>query len=172
MSDWKDLALWMFGDVRKRDGFWYSHQLLEIDGLTEDQLFWVPEPNGLCILWHVGHVAHRERLHIGRFLQGLTGTIIPPQYEVFGADWCSTEQLRHSISSVQAVLAWGQDVRESSRDYIASLTDEDFQAVSLTTDLDLSVGYWLFITAAHTALHIGRIQLLRALIEGNHERPC
>ncbi len=172
MSEWKDLALWMFGDVRKREGFWYSHQLYEIDGLTEDQLFWVPRTTGLCILWHVGHIAHRERLHIGRFLQGLTGTIVPPPYEIFGAEWCSIEALRQSIGSVTEVLAWVQDVRKSSRDFIASLTAEDFQAVLPTSELDLSVGYWLFITAAHTALHIGRIQLLRALIEGRHERPC
>ncbi len=172
MSEWKELALWMFGDVRTREGFWYSHQLHEIDGLTEDQLFWVPQATGLCILWHVGHIAHRERLHIGRFLQGLTGTIIPPPYEIFGAEWCSTAELRQSIDSVSEVLAWVQDVRKSSRDFIASLTAEDFQVVLPTSELDLSVGYWLFITAAHTALHIGRIQLLRALIEGRHERPC
>ena len=172
MSQWKNLALWMFGDVRKDKGFWYSHQLFEIDGLTEEQLFWVPNSKGLCILWHVGHIAHRERLHIGRFLQGLTGTIVPPQYEVFGADWCSTETLRQSVSSVKDVLAWVRDVRENSHDYIASLTQDDFHAVPPTTELELSVGYWLFITAAHTALHIGRIQLLRALIEGKQERLC
>jgi hypothetical protein len=34
------------------------------------------------------------------------------------------------------------------------------------------VAKWLFITAAHTALHIGRIQLLRALAEGKRERAC
>jgi hypothetical protein len=132
----------MFGDVRKDEGFWYSHQLFEIDGLTEEQLFWVPNSKGLCI------------------------------YEVFGADWCSTETLRQTVNSVKDVLAWVRDVRESSHDYIASLTQDDFHAVPPTTELELSVGYWLFITAAHTALHIGRIQLLRALIEDKHERPC
>jgi hypothetical protein len=36
----------------------------------------------------------------------------------------------------------------------------------------MSVAKWLFITTAHTALHIGRIQLLRALVEGKRERAC
>jgi hypothetical protein len=37
---------------------------------------------------------------------------------------------------------------------------------------ELSAAHWLFITVAHGALHIGRIQLLRALIEGKEERAC
>lgn len=172
MSKLDQLALWMFGDVRSGEGFWYSHQVHEIEGLTDEQLLWVPDPKGLCILWHVGHIAHRERLHIGRFLQGLRGTIIPPHYEVFGADWCSVEQLQKSIDSVENVLAWASEVRENSRKYISSLTEEDFFAVPPTSEGQKSVGHWLFITSAHTALHIGRIQLLRALIEGKNERPC
>lgn len=172
MSEWKDVALWMYGDVRERKGFWYSRPLHEIDGLKEEQLFWVPDPNSLCILWHVGHVAHRERTHIGRFLQGLEGTIIPSQCEVFGPDWCSVEDIRKSIGSVSDVFAWVRDVREKSQEYVASLTEDDFHAVPPTSEGGLSVAHWLFVTAAHTALHIGRIQLLRALIEGKQERAC
>lgn len=36
----------------------------------------------------------------------------------------------------------------------------------------MSVAHWLFITVAHTALHVGVIKHLRALIEGKKERPC
>jgi len=172
MAEWRDVAHFMYGDVRADRGFWYSHRLFEIDGLTDEQLFWVPDPNSLCILWHVGHIAHRERTHVGRFLQGLQGTIIPPQYEVFGTEWCSAEKVRQSVGPVQDVLAWVREVREESLEYIASLTDDDFHAVPPTTEDGLSVAHWLFITAAHTALHIGRIQLLRALIEGERERAC
>jgi hypothetical protein len=53
----KDLALWMYGDARKGNGFWYSHEIGETAGLTEEQFYWTPNPNGLCILWHVGHIA-------------------------------------------------------------------------------------------------------------------
>ena len=171
MSKLKDIAHFLYGDVRKDRGFWYSHQLWEIDGLTEEQLFWVPDPKSLCILWHVGHIAYKERQHIGRFLQRLQGTIMPPQYEVFGSDWCSAEKLRESVGSVQEVLVWVRDVREKSVEYISSLTEDDFSAVP-TSEFGLSVAHWLFITTAHTALHIGRIQLLRALIEDKYERPC
>ena len=171
MSSIRDLALWMYGDVSTGNGFWYSHEIGEIAGLTEEQLFWVPDPNGLCILWHVGHIAQRERLHIGRFLQGIKGTIIPAEYEIF-SEWCSAKKLRNSIDSIDNVFSWAKEVRDNSRIYIASLEEQDFSTVPSTSRSGLSVGHWIFITSAHTALHIGRIQLIRALIEDRHEEPC
>ena len=97
---------------------------------------------------------------------------MPPGFDVFGTEWCSAEKIRQSIDSVESVFAWVRDVREKSRKYITSLNDEDFLAVPPTSEEGLSVAHWLFITASHTALHIGRIQLLRAIIEDKHERAC
>ena len=168
MSNWNDVAHFLYGPE-----FWYADPIGEIQGLTDEQLYWVPDPNSLCTLWHVGHIAHRERLHIGTFLQGHpVATIIPPQHEVFGAEWRSVDDVRESIESVQRVLDWVRDVRKKSHEYIASLSDDDLHKVPPTSESSLSVAHWLFITTAHTALHIGRIQLLRALIEGKHERAC
>jgi hypothetical protein len=168
MSDRKELAHFLYGR-----GFWYAHPLDEIKGLTDEQLFWTPEPNGLCALWQVGHIAHRERLHIGRFLQGLpVDGLIPPEFEVFGHEWCSVEKVREAIPSVQSVLDWVRDVRAKSHEYIASVDEEDLQKAPPTSADGLSAAHWLFITVAHGALHIGRIQLLRALIEGTPERAC
>jgi hypothetical protein len=164
----KDVAHFLFD-------FWYSDPIREIKELTEKQLFWIPNPNSLCILWHVGHIAHREITHIGRFVQGLQGTIIPLQYEVFGTEWCSNEKIRHSIRTVKDVFNWVKDVRLKSHEYISSLKKEDYYAVPPNVpppDEGLSVAHWIFITAAHTALHIGRIQMLRAIIENKHERAC
>ena len=167
MSKWKDLAHFLYGR-----GFWYADPLREIEGLKEEQLFWVPDLNTLCILWHVGHITHRELLHIGIFLQGLQPSIIPSQYDVFGHKWCSTEQVLQSIGSVKSVLYWACKVRKKSHEFIESLTDDEFHAIPQTAEDGLSVAHWLFITSAHTALHIGRIQLLRALIEKEQERAC
>ena len=167
MSKWNDVARFLYGPE-----FWYTDPIREIYALTDEQLFWVPEPTSLCILWHVGHIAHRERLHIGGFLQGLEGEIIPPQYEVFGPEWRSVDDVRRSIESVPTVLDWLREMREESRNYITSLNENDFHTVPPTSESGLSVAHWLFITVAHSALHIGRIQLLRALIEGTNERAC
>ena len=38
--------------------------------------------------------------------------------------------------------------------------------------MGLSVAHWLFITVAHGAVHIGRIQMMRAMLEGKHDRTC
>lgn len=172
MTGWQDLAQFMYGDVRYDRGFWYSHPLWEINGLSEEQLFWTPDPKALCMLWHVGHIAHRERTHVGRFLQGLQGELIPPAYEVFGPEWCSAEEIREAIDGVAGVYEWVRDVRAESDAYIGQLGEGDWHRVPATSEYGMTVAQWLFITTAHTALHIGRIQLLRALAEGKRERAC
>jgi hypothetical protein len=176
MSSWRDLAQFMYGDVRYDEGFWYAHPLWEINGLSEEQLYWTPGPGSLCMLWHVGHIAHRERTHVGRFLQGLGGEILPAEYEVFGPEWCAADELRDTVDTtpggLRGVYEWVRDVRAESKAYIATLRDEDWHRVLPTSEHDMSVARWLFITTAHTALHIGRVQLLRALVEGRRERAC
>ncbi len=167
MSDLKSLSHFLYGK-----GFWYANSLREIEGLTDEQLFWIPDPNALCALWEVGHVAHRERFHIGKFLQGLEGDIIPPQFEVFGPDWVSVDEIRDSIASVDSVRKWVRDVRVESHAFIDSLSEEDFYKVPETSEFDKTVAEWLYITVSHGALHIGRIQLLRAMIEGKKVRAC
>ena len=167
MSHWHELAHFLYDR-----GFWYADPLKEIDGLSEEQLLWVPDPNALCILWQVGHIAHREGEHIGRFLEGLKGELRPPAFEAFGTDWRSVDDLVASIDSVDSVLEWVRKVRKQSHEYIDTLTDADFHAIPPTSAGDLSVAHWLFVTACHTASHIGRIQLLRAMIEGDLEGPC
>ena len=168
MSEWNELAHFLYGR-----GFWYADPVREAHGLTEPHLLWVPNPKSLCILWEVGHIAHRERIHVGGFLEGLPlEGLIPPGYDVFGPDWCSVADMRAAIASPQAVLDWVRSVRDRSHRFISSLSDSDFHKPAAHSDEPLSVAHWLFITTAHTALHIGRLQLLRALIEGTEERAC
>ena len=50
MSEGMELARFMYGDVQDHQGFWYSHQLWEINGLTEKQLYWTPGPKNLPII--------------------------------------------------------------------------------------------------------------------------
>ncbi len=172
MPEWKEIVTFLYRDARTSQGFWYSHPLREVEGLAEEQLFWTPDPNSLCALWHVGHIAHRERFHIGMFLQGLPEPVIPEQFNMFGGEWASAEQVRQSFPLVQTVLDWACEVRATSQAYIASLKEEDLLTVPLFSEGGLSIAHWLIITSAHTALHIGRIQLLRAMIEGKPERAC
>ncbi|MFW9939513.1 MAG: DinB family protein [Candidatus Thorarchaeota archaeon] len=172
MSELKKVALWMFGNVKAPEGFWYSHYLHIVDGLSEEQLFWVPDPKKLPIIWHVGHIAHRERFHIGKIIQKLEGRINPSKYEIFGTDWWPVDEIRKSIDSVKNVIKWATEVRQESHKFISSLNEEDFYTIVETGDDPKNVAHWLFITASHTALHYGKIQLLRALLEDEIDSPC
>jgi hypothetical protein len=167
MEQMKELALFLYGK-----GFWYADPLREIEGLAEEQLLWVPGPGGLPILWHVGHIAHRERTHIGVFLEGLRpGEVIPTACEVFGTDWHPVKEIR-GAGPVNDILEWVREVRARSHEFISRLGPDDFNAVPPNSPKGLSVAHWVFITTAHTALHIGRIQLLRSLVEGEYESAC
>lgn len=167
MDKWKELAHFLYGK-----GFWYADPLRKIEGLSEEQLFWVPNEVSLPIIWQVGHIAHRERYHVGCFLQGEKGELIPKKYEVFGTEWCPIEHLHKWVESIDDVFTWVKEVREKTHKFIDSLKPEDFHKVPDTSEGHLSVAHWLYITTCHTALHIGRIQALRAMIEGTKERAC
>lgn len=167
MSQWKELVHFLFGK-----GFWYADPLREISGLTEEQLFWIPNENSLPIIWQVGHVAHRESYHIELFIKGETGPFIPQHFEVFGTEWYPVELIRKRIGSVKDVFSWVKNVRERTHAFIDTLSPEDFNRIPDTSEDHLSIAHWLFITTCHTALHIGRIQALRAMIESTKERPC
>jgi hypothetical protein len=172
MDDWKTLTQFMYGDASTHRGFWYSHTLCEIEGLNEEQLMWTPHPKGLCILWQAGHIACRERLHIGVFLQGLPESILLPEFNIFGSDWVSVDEMRSAMSSVKNVLDYVCMARKESCRYIESLSEADLVKIPLTAEGSYSIAQWLWITTCHTALHIGRIQLLRAMLEGKPERAC
>ncbi|MHA2281805.1 MAG: DinB family protein [Promethearchaeota archaeon] len=172
MLELKEVALWMFGDVKTPEGFWYSHYIHLIDGLSEEQLFWIPDPKKLPIIWHIGHIAHRESTHFKNIIRRMKDKIIPQGYEIFGADWWPLDEIRKSIDSVQNVIKWATKVRNESQKFISSLKDKEFYSIIDSGDEELSVAHWFFITASHTALHYGKIQLLRALLEDELDSPC
>ena len=172
MSEWRDLADWMFADVKTDRGFWYAHPLYVVDGLSEEKLFWVPDDTALCMLWHVGHIAHRERLHIGRFLQDIDEGLIPEQYEVFGAEWRSVDEVRASVDSVDRVFQGVREVRDQSTAFVSGLGDEDWHRVPPTSEFGMTTAQWLVATVAHGAIHIGKLQMLRAMLEGRPDPPC
>ena len=64
--------------------------------------------------------------------------------------------------------------RRGSTAFIASLTNDDFLKVLPSSDfgMGLSIAHWLLITVSHGAIHIGRIQMLRAMLEGKYDRTC
>ena len=172
-TSWSEVIHFLYGDALPGKGFWYANPLHEVQGLTEDQLYWLPDSHSLCLLWQVGHIACRERLHIGAFLQGLAvPDLWPEPYTVFGSEWASVDQVRVAVDDVKQLFNWVRQARRASQQYISALQPADYLAVPETSEDGLTVAHWMTITACHTALHIGRIQMLRAMIEGKPERAC
>ena len=166
MAGLTELAAFLYGKK-----FWYMDPINEVAGLTEEQMFWVRDEVSLPIIWQVGHIAHREQLHLRIMIQGHEPDIIPEGYKVFGHRWHSVDEIRESIGSVEGVLEWVEDVRKQSLDFIEGLNEDDWHQIPEKTE-GLSVAHWVFITSVHSGVHIGRIQLLRAMIEGKPERAC
>ena len=157
-QNWNLSFHWGFGH-----GFWYADPLQEIKGLQEDQLYWSPSPEIPCILWHVGHIAHRERVHIGHMLQGVSiESLIPPEYAIFGLGQ-DLSKFAETIQPVEYVLNWVRDVRSESHRFIASLDEVDFHRVPPSSFEHNSVAQVLIQTIGHTGLHIGHIQAMRTI---------
>ena len=163
-SDWVGAFRWGFGE-----GFWYADPVGEIEGMTEEQLLWVPQARMNCGLWQVGHIAHRERIHIGFLLQGQKEEdLIPGQFAAFGIDvaYAAGPALLEEVGPVESVKQWVGEVRRQSLEYIGSLGEEDWHGVPTSSCEGNSVAKVLIQTVGHTGVHIGRIQLLRAMMAG------
>jgi hypothetical protein len=171
VEPWSELIRWLYGDALQDTGFWYGHPLAEIKGLSDDELFWVPDATSLCLLWHVGHIAHRERLHVAHLIQGQEAPLVPAAYEAFGTEWCSAGDLRQTVGSSDEVKVWVDGVRQESARFISSLTDKDLHRPAARSP-GFTVAQWLLITVSHGALHIGKIQALRHMLKGSRDNPC
>ncbi len=69
--------------------------------------------------------------------------------------------------NISTINPWG-----FTKEFISSLKEEDFYSTVETGEDVKNVAQWLFITASHTALHFGKIQLLRSLLEDELDSPC
>ena len=104
-------------------------------------------------------------------IQGREDNGIPEHYDVFGHEWPPVAAVRKAIGSTAEVLEWAETVRNDSSEYVATLSDEDFHRPAVYGD-GLSIAHWLLVTVSHGALHIGKIQQLRSMLENKRDDPC
>jgi len=160
--DLSDAFHWGFGR-----GFWYADPIKETEGLTEDELYWSPAPQIQCILWHVGHITHRERFHIKCLLEGKNEEdVIPGKHSVFFHDAYDVQTFRNRCPQPDQVMGWAREVRWESHEFISRLTPERYNVVPVSSFEGNSIARVLIQTVGHTGLHIGRIQLLRMMMQG------
>lgn len=164
MGQWRDVAHFIYGR-----GHWHADPLYEFNGLSESQLYWSPDRNCLCLLWHAGHIAQRECLHIGQFEPDNAAFSVPKPYNVFGK-WSDVRDVR-GAGPYSDVFNWVRDVRDASHAFIDTIKERwhDVPEDSLEGH---SIATWVFATAAHTAEHIGRIKHLKAMLLNRPEDVC
>jgi hypothetical protein len=150
-------------------GFWYADPLYEFNGLTENQLYWTPDANCMCLLWHAGHIAERECRNLGQYCPDCPGYNVPKPYRVF-AEWSNVKDVR-GAGPWTDVFNWVRDVREESHRFIDSIK-ERWHEVPPDSREHLSIASWVFITAGHTAEHIGRIKHIKAMLLRKPEEVC
>lgn len=159
-SMYGDAFQWAFGR-----GFWYADPLVESRGLSEEQLYWSPAPDIPCILWHVGHIGHRECFHIQCMLKGRDEKkVIAAKWEIFFDCPYETHRFRNAFPEPRKVTDWVREVRSCSHQFISQLKLADYNAVPTSSFECNSIARVLMQTIGHTGLHIGKIQLLRRLM--------
>ena len=164
-ADFNDAFHWAFGK-----GFWYADPVKEVSGLTKDQLYWSPGPRIQCALWHVGHIAHRERFHIKCLLEGQNEEdVMPSNHSVFFDCAYDAKTFRSSWPEPEEIMRWAREVRRESHEFISALTPDQYNVVPSSSFEGNSIARMLMQTIGHTGLHIGRIQLLRMLMQDDHK---
>ena len=126
-----------------------------LNGLPQNALDWVPnlEMNSLTIL--VMHISGAERYWIGDVVAGdPSGRDREAEFKMQGL---SASELIHRLDEtdyfIQKVLATYE------------LQELDKMRVSPRNDREVSVGWALFHTLKHTALHVGHIEIIKQLWE-------
>lgn len=129
-----------------------------IEGVSEEDLNWVPDPgmNSLAVL--VIHTARAERYWIGDVIgQVPSGRIRAEEFETLEA---TLEQLRSELNNA---LAHSHEVLSG-----LALTDLADERPSPTHERMVSVAWALAHALQHTALHVGHAEITRQLWDQQH----
>ena len=142
-----------FEDYLKRLEELHGDMESAIEGLPEDALDWVPgrDMNPISVL--VVHVAGAERYWVGDVVaRDPSGRDRAAEFHVRGL---SAAALKKRLADV---LAYACGVLED-------LTLEDLEAVRISprNERELAVGWSLAHALAHTAIHVGHVQITRQL---------
>lgn len=163
--------------------FWHWFPQMLVEGLTDEQLRWQPEHHDTSIifaLWHT-YRAEDDILHgmvIGRpsvFVSQGWAARLP--VERTGATPFGNGLTRDQIAGlrldVREVLAYATAVGESELAYLSSASEQElaseiklpfFSGVYPGVDAMSKAETIAFFAIAHTAEHLGEVQMLKGLI--------
>lgn len=167
MSYWNELVGFLYGQ-----GFWYATSKNHLKGLSNDDLYKTIADNTFPIIWHIGHITHREKYHFDVIIKGNKHNPIPKEFEMFGTDWIPASKINTGAVKSEVVISWADMVRKESFEFMRNLSEDDFKKPIFNPLEGHTIGHWIFITACHTSLHIGKIQTIRDILLKQKENPC
>jgi uncharacterized damage-inducible protein DinB len=117
--------------------------------------------------WLFAHIAVTERKHIGLALEGIDD--VPAKYRIFHAGSHPTDdQVSDAYGSKEELIAYWQDVRAKTEQYLDSITDEDLCAVSPVEfggpNRHNPRREWFVMTIQHQNYHWGQLAVVEKII--------
>ena len=145
-----------------------------LDGLTAEQLLWVPAPGVNSVGWLIWHLARVQDDHVAELLDEEQLWVSGPWAARIGVDPDPTNTgYGHSADDVatirpdgpQVLIEYFEAVAARTRAFIQSLTPDDLdRIVDRRWDPPVTVGVRLVSIANDDAQHVGQAAYLRGLL--------
>ena len=168
--DVKDFALYAFSDAR-------AYLMQALDGLSDDELLWQPQPGAnhiAFILWHMFREEDRffqyklqgapQVWEEGRWYERLN---LPHDPQDVGFGWTAAQVNAFPRVRLDDLLAYGEAVRARTLDYLQNVKPAKMDDI-VESDVfgDTSVGNRISHLIVELAEHTGQIDYIRGLHKG------
>jgi uncharacterized damage-inducible protein DinB len=149
-----------------------------LEGLTREEIVWVPrvECNSIAFLvWHLGRV---EDIWINRVIQqkeeiyeaeGWQKTLATPAKES-GYKYTLEQLQAWPVPKLEPLWRYANSVREKTLAFLQSVNSEKLSEVIVHGDSSHTIGAILAHLITEIALHVGQIDYLRGMLRGM-DRP-
>lgn len=148
----------------------------KLEGLTDEELRWQPDPQSNHILWTVWHMSRVEDTWIST-LQGLPGIWVSDEWHERLGMTMDRHGRGDSLDEVEAskaleiadVMEYYDAVREVTLDHIDSMTEEDVdrEYPFIYRGEGSDKGAWILgHLMAEESQHLGQVSYIRGMIRG------
>jgi len=146
-----------FADMLDRIEDMHEYYVQYLDGLTTEQLDWIPgaEMNSLCVL--AIHVTQAERYWVGLGAGDPIKRDRPAEFQASG----------HTLDDLQSRFASNRDYYKQAFESLTVNDFGEFVSVALNPDEPWNcTRSWAFLHALdHTAEHLGHVGMTRQLLD-------